>query len=110
MVKVKLIAVSLAKNKNLHTSDHMSTKETPETDASEIDTSDINTSAISSDMMTETDKAMEDATLDTYQKMAAFTSLKKVEAKRSIGGHKHHLTHTRDAVDRPQPGSKSGPT
>ena len=50
--------------------------------------------------MTDTDKAQEEATLATYQKMAAFTTLKKADARRSIGGHKSHLTRPQNAADR----------
>ncbi len=47
---------------------------------------DVNTSDNSNqEDATETDKEQEEATLATYQKMAAFTALKKTEAKRSIG-------------------------
>ena len=69
-------------------------------DTIEINASDINTIASHSKMMTDTDKAMNDPTLATHQKVAAFTSLEKVEAKRSIGGHKSHLTRTREAAHR----------
>ena len=78
-------------------SSSMATRE--DTDAIEVDVHDVNTSDNSNqEDATETDKAQEEATLATYQKMAAFTALKKTEAKRSIGGHKSHLTRTHNAA------------
>ena len=76
----------------------MTTRENP--DAIEVDISEINTSGNSNTDMADTDKAQEEATLATYQKMAAFTTLKKADARRSIGGHKSHLTRTHNAEDR----------
>ena len=76
----------------------MATRENP--DAIELDVSKIYTSGTSNTDMTDTDKAREEATLATYQKMADFTTLKKTDAQRSIGGHKSHLTRTQNAADR----------
>ena len=79
----------------------MAAKENPNVDAIEVDESKIDTSANGSNgIMTETDKAQEEATLATYQKMVAFTTLKRADAIRSIGGHNSHLTRTKDAADR----------
>ena len=79
----------------------MAAKENPNIDATEVDVSEIDTSENCSSNMTETDKAQEEAALATYQqKKAAFTALKKADARSSIGGHKSHLTRTRDAADR----------
>ena len=78
----------------------MAAKESSGTDAIEIDSSEIDTSTNTGNTMTETDKALEEATLATYQKMAAFTSLKRADARGSIGGHKLHLTRMKDAADR----------
>ena len=50
--------------------------------------------------MMDTNKEQEDATLATYQKMAILMGLCKDEAKKSLGGHKSHLTHTREAADK----------
>ena len=68
-------------------------------DAIEVDESEIDISANGSNTMTETDKAQEEATLATYHKMAAFTTLKRADARRSIDGHKSHLIRTKDAAD-----------
>ena len=61
----------------------MAARENP--DAIEEDVSKVSTSNNSNTKMTETDKAQEEATLATYQKMAAFTTLKKPDAGRSMG-------------------------
>ena len=76
----------------------MAARENP--GAIEEDVSKVSTSNNSNTKMTETDKAQEEATLAMYQKMAAFTTLKKPDARRSIGGHKSHLTRTQNAADR----------
>ena len=78
----------------------MAAKENPNFDAIEVDVSEIDTSANGNSDMTETNKAQDEATLANYQKMAAFTTLKKADARRSIGGHKSHLTQTQNAADR----------
>ena len=69
-------------------------------DAIEIKASDINISASGSKTMTDTNKAMKDPTHATYQKMVVFTTLKKADARRSIGRHISHLTRTQNAADR----------
>ena len=78
----------------------MVAKENPNVDAIEVDESEITTNTNGSNGMTETDNAQEEATLVTYQKMAAFTTLKRADARRSIGCHKSNLTRTKDAADR----------
>ena len=81
-------------------SKQMAAKENPKVDAIEVDESESNTSANGSNTMTDSDKAQEEATLATNQKMAALTTLKRADARRSIGGHKLHLTRTKDAANR----------
>ena len=78
----------------------MAAKENPTVDAIEVDISEIDTSTNGNSDMTETDKEREEATLATYQKMAAFTTLKIADTRKSIGGHKLHLTRTQNAADR----------
>ena len=76
---------------------HICESEHSEKDGSDRDTSESDSE---SDTMSETEKAQEDATLTTYQKMATFMTLRKDEAKSSLGSHKLLLGRTRAAADK----------